>query len=67
METIGIIPKGFSGEVVFAGNTCRTGCAMMLVDATLRKTLEHCMRRITSLSIAQEPAFQELFIRNLSL
>ena len=67
METIGIIPKGFSGEVVFAGNTCRTGCAMMLVDATLRKTLEHCMSRITCLSIAQEPAFQELFIRNLSL
>ena len=67
METIGIIPKGFSGEVVFAGNTCRTGCAMMLVNATLRKTLEQWMHRVTYLSIAQEPAFQKLFITNLSL
>lgn len=67
MEIIGIIPKGFSGEVVFAGNTCRTGCAMMLVDATLRRTLEHWMHRVTYLSIAQKPAFQKLFIRNLSL
>jgi uncharacterized 2Fe-2S/4Fe-4S cluster protein (DUF4445 family) len=67
METIGIIPKGFSGEVVFAGNTCRTGCAMMLVDATLRRTLEYWMHRVTYLSIAQKPAFQKLFIRNLSL
>ena len=47
METIGIIPKGFAGKVVFAGNTSRTGCAMMLVDATLRKTLEHWMHRVT--------------------
>jgi uncharacterized 2Fe-2S/4Fe-4S cluster protein (DUF4445 family) len=67
METIGIIPKGFSGKVVLAGNTCRTGGAMMLVDGSLRKTLERWMGGVTYLSIAQEPAFQELFIRNLSL
>jgi uncharacterized 2Fe-2S/4Fe-4S cluster protein (DUF4445 family) len=67
METIGILPEKFSGDVVFSGNTCRTGCAMMLVDATLRKTLEHWMRRVTCLSIAQDPTFEELFIKNLSL
>jgi uncharacterized 2Fe-2S/4Fe-4S cluster protein (DUF4445 family) len=67
LETIGIIPKGFSGKVVLAGNTCRTGCAMMLVDGSLRKKLEHWMGRVTCLSIAQEPRFQELFIKNLSL
>ncbi len=62
-----IIPQDFKGTIVFAGNTCRTGCARMLVDASARDYLEDKMKQVTHLAIAETPDFQSRFIQNLSL
>jgi len=67
LRTIGFIPKAFSGHVEFAGNTCRTGCALMLTDVTTRGFLQDQMKRVNHISIAESPDFQTRFIHNLSL
>ena len=64
---IGIIPPGFEGEIVFAGNTCRTGCALLLMDRDARDNLHAKMKTVTHLSIAEAPDFQSRFIENLAL
>lgn len=67
LRQIGIVPRDFTGEIVFAGNTCRTGCARMLVDATTRDLLEEKMKQVTHLAIAEAPDFQSRFITNIAL
>ena len=67
LRATGIVPKNFSGIVEFAGNTCRTGCALMLTDVTAREFLQDRMESVIHISIAESPDFQNLFIHNLSL
>jgi len=67
LRQIGIVPRDFKGKIAFAGNTCRTGCARMRVDAATRDLLQASMKAITHLTIAEDPDFQSRFIRNLSL
>jgi uncharacterized 2Fe-2S/4Fe-4S cluster protein (DUF4445 family) len=67
LRCIGIVPRGFKGPIDFAGNTCRTGCALMLVDATKRDFIQDKMKRVSHLSIAERPDFQSLFVHNFSL
>jgi uncharacterized 2Fe-2S/4Fe-4S cluster protein (DUF4445 family) len=67
LRTIGILPGGFTGKIDFAGNSCRTGCALLLADATSRRRLEAYMQAVSHLAIAEEAAFQARFIQNLSL
>lgn len=67
LRQIGIIPPNFTGDITFAGNTCRTGCARLLVDATARDFLQTKMEQVTHLAIAEAKDFQSRFIRNLTL
>lgn len=67
IQQVGIISRDFKGEIDFAGNTCRTGCALMLMDATSRDFLQDQMKQVTHLAIAETPDFQSRFIRNISL
>jgi len=67
LRQIGILPPDFSGKIDFAGNTCRTGCARMLADATTRDFLQDAMRQVTYLALAEGSDFQSRFVRNLSL
>ncbi len=67
LRQIGMVPRNFKGEIAFVGNTCRTGCARMLVDATTRDFLQDKMKPVTHLAIAADPDFQSRFIQNLSL
>ncbi|MGA8241522.1 MAG: ASKHA domain-containing protein [Desulfobacterales bacterium] len=67
LRQIGIVPRNFKGEIDFAGNTCRTGCALMLADATTRDLLQEKMKQVTHLAIAEAPDFQSRFIKNISL
>jgi uncharacterized 2Fe-2S/4Fe-4S cluster protein (DUF4445 family) len=67
LRAIGILPHGFKGIIEFAGNTSRTGCALLLVDAANRHLLEKQMHQVTHLAIAEEAEFQFRFVKNLAL
>ncbi|MBT8372371.1 MAG: DUF4445 domain-containing protein [Deltaproteobacteria bacterium] len=66
LETIGLIPKQLAHKVRFAGNSSKTGCAMMLLNASLRAYLEKQVPRVEHLLLAEKLSFQELFIANLN-
>lgn len=67
LRTIGLLPRGFKGKISFAGNTCRTGCALLLSDVANRRRLEAQMTKVDHLSIAEKADFRTRFIENLSL
>ena len=67
LRTIGILPHGFEGEIDFAGNTSRTGSALLLTDAANRCRLEDQMRQVTHLSITEMTDFQSRFVKNMAL
>jgi uncharacterized 2Fe-2S/4Fe-4S cluster protein (DUF4445 family) len=66
LATIGLIPEKLARKVRFAGNTSKTGCAMMLIDASLREYLEKQVQSVEHLPLAEKISFQELFIENLN-
>ena len=67
LRTIGILPGGFTGRIDFSGNTCRTGCALLLTDADNRRRLEEQMRTVSHLAITEKKDFQSRFIKNIAL
>ena len=66
LATIGLIPQNLARKVRFAGNTSKTGCAMMLINASLREYLEKQVQSIEHLPLAEKTSFQDLFIENLN-
>jgi uncharacterized 2Fe-2S/4Fe-4S cluster protein (DUF4445 family) len=66
LATIGLIPDKLARKVRFAGNTSKTGCAMMLINASLREYLEKQVQSVEHLPLAEKISFQELFIENLN-
>lgn len=67
LRAIGILPHGFNGKIDFAGNTSRTGCALLLTDVANRHRLEKEMDQVTHFPIAGKDGFQSRFLRNLAL
>lgn len=67
LQQTGLIPRHFKGRTDFAGNTSRTGCARMLVDATARDYIQQRMKTVSHVSIAENPDFQSTFVRHLAL
>jgi len=66
LATIGLIPEKLAPKVRFAGNTSKTGCAMMLINADLREYLQKQVQRVEHLPLAEKISFQDLFIENLN-
>ena len=66
LATIGLIPEKLARKVRFAGNTSKTGCAMMLINADLREYLQKQVQRVEHLPLAEKISFQNLFIENLN-
>ena len=66
LATIGLIPDKLARKVRFAGNTSKTGCAMMLINASLREYLEKQVQHVEHLPLAEKINFQKLFIENLN-
>jgi uncharacterized 2Fe-2S/4Fe-4S cluster protein (DUF4445 family) len=66
LATIGLIPEKLAPKVCFAGNTSKTGCAMMLINADLRDYLQKLVQRVEHLPLAEKISFQNLFIENLN-
>ncbi|MGB5750654.1 MAG: ASKHA domain-containing protein [Desulfobacterales bacterium] len=66
LATLGLIPEQLSRKVRFAGNTSKTGCAMLLLNTSLRTYLEKKVQNMEHLPLAEKTSFQDLFIENLN-
>ncbi|PLX39746.1 MAG: hypothetical protein C0608_11250 [Deltaproteobacteria bacterium] len=65
LETIGLIPSGLIKRITFAGNTSRTGSAMLLLDLNLRAELEEKMSTVKHIGLAEGKEFQKRFIEHI--
>jgi len=66
LASIELIPQQLARKVRFAGNTSKAGCALMLLNASLREYLEKQVQSVEHLPLAEKLSFQELFIKNLN-
>ncbi len=66
LTTLGLIPEQLSRKVRFAGNTSKTGCAMLLLNTSLRAYLEKKVLNMEHLPLAEKKSFQDLFVENLN-
>ena len=67
LEAIGLIPPETGRKIVFAGNPSRNGCARLLLDTSSRNFLEEHMQAVEHISIAELPAFMEVFLKSMRL
>jgi len=65
LEAIGLIPPGLVEKITFAGNTSRTGSAMLLLDQGLREELEEKMSIVKHIGLAEGKEFQRRFIEHI--
>ena len=66
LATLGLIPEQLSRKIRFAGNTSKTGCAMLLLNTSLRTYLEKKVLNMEHLPLAEKTSFQDMFIENLN-
>lgn len=66
IKTIGIIPKGFKGEISFVGNSSVEGARLALINEDILEEMTSLKDEVTVLELSTKQAFQEYFVRELS-
>ena len=66
IKTIGLIPKGFNGEVFFVGNSSVEGAALAAIsDNVLNKMIE-IKEKLKMVELSKKADFQDFFVRELN-
>ncbi len=62
---IGLLPAVEEGKIVFIGNSSLAGARLLLVAREEREKVESLVRKISYVSLASDPEFQDHFVRGL--
>lgn len=63
---IGLIPKGFDGEIKFVGNTSLEGARLALTNKACTKEVYHIKRDMEVLELSLKDNFQDIFVAELN-
>lgn len=66
IKIIGIIPKGFSGEISFLGNTSLEGARLALINKDCLKKAYDIKENMVVLELSLRENFQDIFVAQLS-
>lgn len=66
IKTIGLIPKGFKGQVTFVGNSSVEGARLALINKQFIKNIEALQGLVKVLELSTKENFQEHFVKALS-
>lgn len=66
IKTIGLIPKGFSGEVTFVGNSSVEGARLALLNKKFIKDIEILQYSVKIVELSTKDSFQKHFVEALS-
>lgn len=66
IKTIGLIPKGFNGNIEFLGNTALEGARLAITNTTFRSELRDLSKSIEIFELSLSYDFQEVFIKELN-
>jgi uncharacterized 2Fe-2S/4Fe-4S cluster protein (DUF4445 family) len=62
---LGLLPMEFSDRVEFVGNTSQSGAEAFLLNREAREEMKQAVAAVEVLELANDPAFEKLFIRSL--
>ena len=63
---IGLLPKQWENKIIVIGNSSLAGAIQYAIDPELARKVEQIRERSEEVSLSNDEAFQDLFIRNLS-
>lgn len=66
IKTIGLIPKGFSGEISFLGNTSLEGARLALINKDYLKKAYDIKESMEVLELSLRENFQDVFVSQLN-
>ncbi|GAA0737136.1 ASKHA domain-containing protein [Clostridium oceanicum] len=66
IKTLGIIPKGFKGEISFVGNSSIEGARLSLLNKDILKTMINIRKDIKLIELSTRDDFQDYFVKSLS-
>lgn len=66
IKLIGLIPKGFNGEIRFLGNTSLEGSRLALINRTCLQKVNDIKEDIVVLELSLRDNFQDVFVRQLN-
>ncbi len=64
--TLGLIPKGFKGEIEFLGNTSLEGARLCLLNKNCLEETREIYRKMEVLELSMRENFQDVFVRELT-
>lgn len=62
---VGMLPANFQGKIKVVGNASLKGAIDCIFDGNAKEEMEHMIREIQSINLAETKEFQELFIRRM--
>ncbi|MEG0772693.1 ASKHA domain-containing protein [Clostridium sp.] len=65
IKIIGLIPKGFNGDITFVGNSSVEGARLALINKEVLNTIESFKGNIEVLELSTKEKFQEYFVEAL--
>ena len=66
IKIIGLIPKGFSGEICFLGNTSLEGSRLALINKECLQKVYDIKENMKVLELSLRESFQEVFVSQLN-
>jgi len=63
--TIGLIPKGFRGDIVFLGNTSLEGARLALINKKCYENMYNIKNKMRVLELSMKKNFQDVFLAEL--
>ncbi|KDR96022.1 Uncharacterized 2Fe-2 and 4Fe-4S clusters-containing protein, contains DUF4445 domain [Peptoclostridium litorale DSM 5388] len=65
IKTVGLIPKGFKGDINFVGNSSIEGARLSLINRSLLEDMKREAQNISVLELSTRAEFQDYFIKEL--
>ena len=66
IKTIGLIPKGFKGDITFVGNSSIEGARLALINKDILETIISFEDKIEVVELSTKDTFQDYFVEALS-
>ena len=66
IKIIGLIPKGFKGEISFLGNTSLEGARLALINKECFEEIYNIRNNIEVLELSLKENFQDIFVSQLN-
>ncbi|MBC7915225.1 MAG: DUF4445 domain-containing protein, partial [Pyrinomonadaceae bacterium] len=63
---IGLLPKEFEDKIEFVGNTSKTGGNAFLLNTSFRSEMKKLVEKVEVVELANQPGFDNLFVKCLS-